>query len=91
MVPTPVSGVPWDPRKQRASTFRLAVSVLPLKRVIVICIKFSRPQLFLVALVAHLLPLVALEACVALVALAHRKGMTSGDFAAQFAFGANAQ
>ena len=66
------AGVPWDPRKRRASTFRLAVSVLPLKRVIVICMKFSRLQLFLVALVAHLLPLVAVDARPALVALAHR-------------------
>ena len=47
--------------------------VLPLKRVIVICMKFSRLKLFLVALVAHLLPLVAFDAFVALVALAHRK------------------
>ena len=87
----PVFGVPWDLRKQRASIFRLAVSVWPLKRVIVIFMKFSRFQLFLVALVTHLSALVTFEACVALVALAHRKGMTSGDFAAQFAFGANAQ
>ena len=62
--------VPWDPRKRRASTFRLAVSVWPLKRVIVICIKLKSFQLLFDALVAQLWPLVAL---VALVALAHRK------------------
>ena len=87
----PVFGVPWDLRKQRASIFRLAVSVWPLKRVIVIFMKFSRFQLFLVTLVAHLLPLVAFDACVALVALANRKWMTSDDLAAQLAFGVNEQ
>ena len=66
----PVFGVPWDPRKRRASTLRLAVSVWPLKRVIVVCIKFNSFQLFLDALVAQLWPLVVL---VALVTLAHRK------------------